>query len=62
VRFFHYALFHEPMISLQNYIVDFAVVLVAASFGYRMLRARQMAQQYHWLFRRTGLLGWRRVP
>ncbi len=36
VRFFHYALFHEPMISLQNYIVDFAVVLAAASLGYRI--------------------------
>ena len=35
VRFFHYALFHEPMLSLQNYIVDFAVVLAAASLGYR---------------------------
>lgn len=59
IRFFHYALFHEPMISLQNYAVDFAVVLAAASLGYRALRARQMAQQYHWLYRRAGLLGWR---
>jgi len=61
VRFFHYALFHELMISLQNYIVDFAVVLAAASLGYRMLRTRQMAQQYHWLFRRTGPLRWRKA-
>ena len=61
VRFFHYALFHEPMLSLQNYIHDFAVMLAAASLGYRMLRTRQMAQQYHWLFRRAGLLRWRKL-
>jgi hypothetical protein len=61
VRFFHYALFQEPLLSLQNYAVDFAVALVAASLGYRILRARQMAQQYHWLFRRAGLLSWRPV-
>ena len=59
VRFFHYALFHEPMLSLQNYVVDFSVLLASALLGYRALRARQMAQQYHWLYRRAGLLGWR---
>ena len=61
VRFFHYALFQEPLLSLQNYLVDFAVVLLTASLGFRLLRANQMAQQYHWLFRRNGLLGWRKV-
>lgn len=61
VRFFHYALFEEPLLSLQNYVVDLTVVLLAASIGYRLLRARQMAEQYHWLFRRNGLLHWRRL-
>jgi hypothetical protein len=61
VRFFHYALFGEPMVSLQNYLVDFGLVLIAASLGFRLLRARQMAQQYHWLYRRNGLLHWRKV-
>jgi hypothetical protein len=61
VRFFHYALFGEPLLSMQNYLVDYGVALCAASLGFRLLRARQMAQQYHWLFRRNGLLGWRRV-
>lgn len=61
VRFFHYALFGEPLVSLQNYLVDYGVVLIAASLGFRLLRARQMAQQYHWLFRRNGLLHWRKV-
>jgi hypothetical protein len=61
VRFFHYALFWEPMLSLKNLAVDFAVVLAAASLGYRMLRARQMRQQYHWLYRRTGPMSWRKI-
>jgi hypothetical protein len=61
VRFFHYALFHEPLLSVKNYAVDLVVVLLAASLGYRVLRARQMAQQYHWLFRRNGLLHWRKL-
>lgn len=60
VRFFHYALFEEPLLSLQNLIVDFVVVLFAASVGYRLHRARQMTQQYHWLFSRTGPFSWRR--
>jgi uncharacterized protein DUF6867 len=61
VRFFHYALFGEPLLSLQNYMVDLGVVLAAASLGYRLLRVRQMAHQYHWLFRRSGLLQWRKL-
>jgi hypothetical protein len=61
VRFFHYALFGEPLVSLQNYLVDYGVALIAASLGFRLLRARQMAQQYHWLFSRNGLLHWRKV-
>lgn len=59
VRFFHYALFGEPFISLKSYLVDFAVVLAAALLGHRLYRAHQMAQQYGWLFRRSGALGWR---
>jgi hypothetical protein len=61
VRFFHYALFAEPLLSLKNYAVDAAVTLAAASLGYRLLRARQMAGQYPWLFQRSGFLRWRKV-
>ena len=43
VRFFHFALFEEPLLSLNSYVVDFAVALAAASLGYRLVRARQMA-------------------
>ena len=27
VRFFHYALFYEPLLSLKNFIVDYCVVV-----------------------------------
>ncbi|MGE5511433.1 MAG: DUF6867 family protein [Bacteroidota bacterium] len=52
VRFFHYALFWEVLFSLRNYVVDFTVALVCAALGYRITRARQMAEQYGWLYAR----------
>ena len=60
IRFFHFALFQEPLISWKSFAVDFVVALIAASFGYRLVRAGQMARQYGWLYRRRGLLSWRR--
>jgi hypothetical protein len=60
VRFCHFALFEEPLLSLPSYGIDFLVALAAAALGYRVVRVRQMSHQYGWLFRRAGLLGWRR--
>ena len=60
VRFCHFALFEEPLLSLPSYAVDFASAGLRPRLGYRLVRARQMARQYGWLFRRRGLLGWRR--
>ena len=60
VRFFHFALFDEPMLALKNFLVDYVLMLAAAALGYRLVRAQQMARQYGWLFRRAGMLGWRR--
>jgi len=59
VRFFHFALFEETLLSLTSYVVDFTIAFLAASLGYRLVRARQMAVQYGWLFRRRGPFGWR---
>lgn len=61
IRFWHFALFEEPFLAPLGYLTDLAVALVAASLGYRLVRARQMATQYDWLFRRSGPLGWRRT-
>ena len=49
VRFFHYALFADPLLAAGNTIIDFAVLLAAGLAGYRTMRARQMATQYAWL-------------
>jgi hypothetical protein len=62
VRFCHFALFEEPLLSLRSYAVDFAIAFASSSLGYRLVRARQMAVQYGWLFRRRGPLGWRQTP
>lgn len=59
VRFLHYALFQETLISLQFYIVDTLVCLIAASIGYRLSRASQMARRYCWAYERHGPFGWR---
>jgi hypothetical protein len=60
VRFFHYALFHEPLLSLRNFIVDYVVVATACAWGYRLTRVRQMVEQYPWAYERAGVFWWRR--
>jgi hypothetical protein len=46
VRFSHFALFEEVMVSGRNLLVDFSVLLGLALIGYRVARQRQMATQY----------------
>ena len=58
VRFLHYALYGEPLLSLQFFLVDYIWNLVVAGFGYRAMRALQMATQYSWAYERVGL-NWR---
>jgi GR25 family glycosyltransferase involved in LPS biosynthesis len=59
-RFIHFALFGGTLLSIQFYCVDFIVLMAFAAFGYRLARVRQMVGQYSWLYRRTGLVTWRR--
>ncbi len=59
VRFLHYALFAEPLLSLKNFIVDYAVLLAACAYGYRRTRVRPMVEQYPWAYERTGFFWWR---
>jgi hypothetical protein len=46
VRFIHFALFEEVLLSLRNYMVDSAVLILAAVTGYWITRRRQMVAQY----------------
>jgi len=57
-RFFHMALFGEELLSLPGYLGSTAVCLLFGFWGYRFTRARQMAQQYGWLYQRSGFLAW----
>lgn len=59
-RFIHYALFDGTLSSLYYFVVDLIILLVLGFAGFRTTRARQMAGQYSWLFRRTGPFTWRR--
>jgi hypothetical protein len=56
VRFIHYALFEETLLSLQFYLADFISLTVIGLIGYRYTRVGQMTTQYGWLYERTGLL------
>ena len=59
VRFFHYALFSEPLLSVRNLVIDYAMVLLAAAIGYRRTRTRQMVEQYPWAYETAGPFWWR---
>lgn len=57
-RFLTFALFQGTLLSGGGYIVDTALLLTITLASYRITRARQMAQQYPWLYDRTGLFSW----
>ena len=58
VRFLHYALYGEPLLSLPLFISAYIWTMAVGVFGYRAMRARQMATQYSWAYERSGL-NWR---
>jgi hypothetical protein len=55
VRFLHYALYGEPLLSLRLFIVAYIWTMAVGALGYRAMRATQMATQYSWAFERSGL-------
>jgi small-conductance mechanosensitive channel len=62
VRFIHFALFGGTLLSLHYYLVDSAVCMAFGFLGFRIARAGQMVEQYHWLNEPAGPLRWRRKP
>ena len=58
VRFLHYALYGEKLLSPQLFVIAYVWAIVVAAFGYRAKRAAQMATQYSWAYERAGL-NWR---
>lgn len=59
VRFIHFAVFEATLLSPLSYLLDTLYLIAVGSLAWRMSRAGQMARQYHWLYQRTGPLGWR---
>lgn len=59
VRFCHFALFEDNLFSLQNFVVEFVLLMSIATLGYRSVRRRQMTVQYGWLFEPDGPMAWR---
>jgi hypothetical protein len=59
LRFFHFALFDGDLLSLHFFIVDTLVLIAGALLGYRLTRARQMVNQYPWLYQPAGPFGWK---
>ena len=59
VRFLHYALFEESLLSPQQFAVTFVLLLGFAWCGFQSTRASQMVRQYPFAFARRGMFGWR---
>lgn len=49
VRFLHYALFEEALLSWRDFAADYVVVLGFAWLGFKLARKNQMNRQYGWL-------------
>ena len=58
VRFLHYALYAEPLLSPVLFISALIWMMAVSALGYRATRARQMATQYSWAYESSGL-NWR---
>ncbi|ACY17876.1 DUF6867 family protein [Haliangium ochraceum] len=61
-RFVIYALFDGELLSPSGYLIDTAVLVTIGLVSYRLTRARQMVQQYPWLYEAAGPLSWREIP
>jgi hypothetical protein len=59
VRFFHYALFEETLLSPYYFAIDSVVLIAIGLLGYRLKRVSQMTTQYGWIYEKTGPLTWR---
>ncbi|MEZ5853638.1 MAG: hypothetical protein R3D67_02425 [Hyphomicrobiaceae bacterium] len=49
VRFIHYAIFGEVLLSARNYLVDLAALVTISLLAFRQCRAQQMLDQYGFL-------------
>ncbi|WP_310619289.1 DUF6867 family protein [Flexibacterium corallicola] len=62
MRFLSFALFEEPLLSIQYLVVDYVVLITIALLGWRYTRTNQMTLQYSWLYRKTSPFSWSLKP
>lgn len=59
VRFLHYALFQDRLLSASSWFIDLVYLVSIGFLGFRLTRVRQMVSQYRWQYERAGLFWWR---
>lgn len=57
-RFLIYGLYNGALWSLSGYLIGTGLLMLIGILAFRLTRARQMVQQYPWLYRRTGPFTW----
>jgi len=60
-RFLGFALFGGPLLSPAGWLLDSAVLIAIGMLTYRRTQVRRMADQYPWLYVRTGPFTLRRL-
>ena len=60
-RFLGFALFRGQLLSLPGWLLDSAILIAITLAAFRLTRARRMANQYPWLYQRTGPFSWRKL-
>lgn len=58
-RFLIYGLYDGELWSVTGYLAAAAVLLAIGIFAFRLNRARKVVAQYPWVYKRSGLFGWR---
>ena len=59
VRFVHYALFNETLLTPKSYLLEVLILLAVICLSFQRTRAVQMVRQYYWLYEQHGPLSWR---
>lgn len=62
MQFLHHALFAGPMLSTFYYTIDFVLLAVFSTAGFRYRRTEQMVSSYYWLYEKTSPFAWRSKP
>ncbi|MTI19329.1 hypothetical protein E1162_18965 [Rhodobacteraceae bacterium RKSG542] len=58
MRFLSFALFEEPLLSVQLFVVDYVILAGIGLAGWRITRTTQMTTQYSWLYRKSSPFTW----